>query len=172
MRDRAHENLVELLRRFMDEPTAKAAHEDIEAGERWLDACPAPRPEEQVLAAIRTRMVLAAQHRARFSRWIRVSLAAAAVLVLAAIGLLAPHSTSQPHRASYATLMPAAIWESDDLTADDLDLAYFSSEIRQIETQVQALDADMGDNGLSPAGGVPEELEMELIAIQTEFWKG
>ncbi len=169
MRDQAHENLIELLQRFMDEPAAQAASEDIQAGERWLDARPAPTPDARVIAAIKTRMAVSALRRHRIRRLVHASLAAAAaVVVLSLIGLLGPESASRPHL-SYAAIIPTAIWESDDITTDDLDLAYFSSEIRQIEAQVQALDADDGDNGV---GGVPEEFETELMAIQTELWKG
>ena len=70
---------------------------------------------------------------------------------------------------SYASIIPTAIWESDDLAADDLDLVYFTSEIRQIEAQMQALEPEESDAG---SGGGPDELEMELMAIETEFWKG
>jgi hypothetical protein len=48
-------------------------------------------------------------------------------------------------------------------------LAYFSSQIRQIEAQMQALetgDAKAIDNDTS------DEIEMELLALQAEFWKG
>jgi len=169
MRDHARENLVKLLRRFMDEPTAQAAHEDIQAGERWLETFAAPTPEARVLDAIEARMTAAALRKHRIRQRVRVSLsAAAAVIVLALIGLLGPDSENRP-RMSYAAIIPAAIWESDDITTDDLDLAYFSSEIRQIEAQMQALDADENDRGVR---GVPEEFETELMAIQTEFWKG
>jgi len=169
MRDRAHENLIELLQRFMDESAAQAAHEDIQAGERWLEAQPAPSPNARVIAAIKTQMALAALRRHRIRRLVHASVAAAAaVIVLSLIGLLGPRSASRSHM-SYAAILPAAIWESDDLTADDLDLVYFSSEIRQIEAQMSALDTDDSDTGVD---GGPEELETELMAIQTELWKG
>jgi hypothetical protein len=151
----------------MDEPAARAAHEDIQAGERWLDTCPAPLPDAWVITAIKTQMAVSALRRHRITRLVHTAVAAAAaVIVLALIGLLGPGSTSQPHM-SYAAIIPTAIWESDDITTDDLDLAYFASEIRQIEAQVQALDA--GERGIGPA---PDELENELIALETEFWKG
>ena len=94
--------------------------------------------------------------------------AAAAVVVLALIGLLGPGSANRS-TLSYVAIMPAVLWDSDDIVADDLDLAYFSSEIGLIEAQMQALDADESGVGGSDAS---DELEMELMAIQTEFWKG
>lgn len=169
MRDRAHENLIDLLQRFMDEPAARTAHEDIQAGERWLDAQPAPAPDARLLAALKVQMAVSVLRRHRTRRLVHASLAAAAaVIVLSLIGLFGPRSTSRSPM-SYAAILPAAIWESDDLTADDLDLVYFASEIQQIEAQVQALDAEDSDTGV---GGSPEEFETELMAIQTEFWKG
>jgi hypothetical protein len=168
MRDHAHENLIELLQRFMDEPTAQAAHEDIQAGERFLDAYPALTPDARLIATIKTQMAVAALRRHRVVRLIHGSLAAAAaVIVLALIGLLVPGSGNRPHM-SYAAIIPAAIWDSDDITADDLDLAYFSSEIGQIEAQMQALDAGESEIG----SGTLDEFENELMALQTDFWKG
>jgi len=168
MRDQAHENLIELLQRFMDEPTAQAAHKDIQAGERFLEAYPARTPDARLIATIKTQMAAAALRRHRIVRLVHGSLAAAAaVIVLALIGLPGPGSAKRPHM-SYAAIIPAAIWESDDLTADDLDLAYFSSEIGQIETQMQALDAGESEG----ASGALDEFEDELMEIQTDFWKG
>jgi hypothetical protein len=168
MRDQAHENLIELLQRFMDEPTARAAHEDIQAGERFLDAYPVLTPDVRLLATIKKQMAVTALRRHRIVRLVHGSLAAAAaVIVLALIGLLDPGSASRS-RVSYVAIIPAAIWESDDMTADDLDLAYFSSEIGQIEAQIQALDAGESESG----GGTLDEFEDELMAIQADFWKG
>jgi hypothetical protein len=168
MKDRAHENLTELLKRFMDEPAAKTAHEDIQAGERWLRAYPAPRPDGRIVTAIKTRMAASAHRRRRITRLAHASLAtAAAVIVVALIGLFDPGSASRSPM-SIAGLIPAVIWDSDDMTADDLDLAYFSSQIGQIEAQMQAIEGGEGEIG----AGAPEELEMELMAIQAEFLKG
>ncbi|MCL5283027.1 MAG: hypothetical protein M1376_24350 [Planctomycetes bacterium] len=168
MTNPAHEDLVELLRRFMDEPAARAAHEDIQTGERLLETHPAPAPDARRVTAIKTQMAVVALRRHRTVRLVRGSLAAAAaVIVLALIGLLGPRSTDRP-RLSYAAIIPTAIWDSHDLTADDLDLAYFSAEIGRIEAQMQALDAGDSESG----SGAPDEFENELMAIQTDFWKG
>jgi len=99
MRDRAHENLIELLQRFMDEPAAQTAHEDIQAGERWLDdAPPTPAPNARLLATIKTQMAVSALRRHRMRRLFHASLAAAAAVVVLSdrtarprIGEPAPH---------------------------------------------------------------------------------
>jgi hypothetical protein len=167
MRDRAHENLVELLQQFLEEPAARAADEEIRAGERWLQAYPAPAPEARLLAALKAQMAGSALRRQRTLRLVRTALAAAAVIAIAWIGLFGPRPAHQP-RVSYAAIIPAAVWESDDIAADDLDIVYFTAELRQIEAQMHALDAGEDETG---EGGL-DEYENELIAIETEFWKG
>ncbi len=64
--------------------------------------------------------------------------------------------------------MPTSIWESDDITTDDEDLAIYTIEIEQIEDELLALQSseDIGDNDSSLS-----ELEMELVAINNDFWK-
>jgi hypothetical protein len=168
MKDRAHENLIELLQRFMDEPAARAAQEDIQTGEQWLEACPAPLPDARVIAALKVQMPAAALRRHRIAQLVRASaVAAAAVIVLGLVGLFGPATTSRSSL-SIAGLIPAAVWESDDIMVDDHDLAYFSSQIGQIEAQMQTLDGGESEIGV----GAPDELESELLALQAEFLKG
>lgn len=169
MKERTPENLTELLKRFMDGTAAEAAAEEIRAGERLLEACPAPAPAARTLAAIKICMTTAAlRHRWRV-RVFRGSLAAAAMVVMALlIGLPAQRPTPRPGM-NFATILPTSVWESDNLAADDLQLIYFTSEIRRIEAQMQALETEETD---MDSGGSPDDLERELLAIETEFWKG
>jgi hypothetical protein len=64
--------------------------------------------------------------------------------------------------------MPTAVWESDDITTDDTELAIYTIEIEQIEDELRSLQSgeviSNGDSSLS-------ELEMELVAINNDFWK-
>jgi hypothetical protein len=74
MNDNARENLLELLRRFMDDAAAQAAQADIEAAERVLEASPAPMPSPQTVASIKalTRAAAAAsigEPRSSAARW-------------------------------------------------------------------------------------------------------
>ncbi len=169
MNDQARENLVEWLKRFMDASAAETTYQDIQAGERLLVTYSAPEPDARTIAAIKASMVLAAARRRRQVRILGGSLvAAAAVVVIAMIGVLGPGSTSHTPMVQ-AAIIPAAIWESDNMAADDLDLAYFAAEIRGIEAQMQALEAS--DSEIHGSGAL-RELEMELMHIETEFWKG
>jgi hypothetical protein len=169
MRERTPENLTELLKRFMDGTAAEAAAEEIRAGERLLEACPAPAPAERTLTAIKIRMATAALRRRWRVRVFRGALAAAAAVVMALLIGMPTRGPSQRPGVNFATIMPTSIWESDDLAADDLQLVYFTSEIRRIEAQVRALETEETD---MDSDGSPDDLERELLAIETEFWKG
>lgn len=170
MKERESENLGELLRGFMDASAARAAEEDIRAGEHLLEAWPAPAPRGRLLDEVKIRMVVTAGRRRSTFRLLRGSVAAAAaVVVIALIGLLGRGPTDQGG-VTFASIIPTVVWESDDFEADDFDLAYFTAEIRQIEAQMQALEAGETEIG---GGDAAAEIEMELMQIvETEFWKG
>jgi hypothetical protein len=153
----------------MDPAAAQAAAEEIRAGERLLNAWLAPAPADRTLASIKVQMAAVALRRRWRVRVFRGSLAAAAAVVMALLIGLPTGGPAQRPGMNFAAIIPAAIWESDDLAADDLQLVYFTSEIRRIEAQMQALEAEETDTG---SGGSPDDLERELFAIETEFWKG
>lgn len=169
MRDPARENLTGLLRQFMDESTARAAQEDIKTGERIMEGYPAPAPTARTLSTIRALTAAAALRRRRRIRIFRSAMAAAAAVVMTVlISLYGRNPTGRPG-VSFASIIPAAVWDSDDPAADDLDLVYFTSEIRQIEAQMQ--DLESGDTEIRGKKTL-DELELELMAMETEFWKG
>lgn len=169
MTDHARENLAELLRQFLGDSEARRVQVEIEAGEKILEAHPAPAPSAATLAAIKARIVATAAHRRRRVRIFRVATAAAAaVILMGLVGQLGRHTTPRP-AVNFASIIPAAVWESHDLAADDPDLVYFTAEIHQIEDQMRAIET--GEPKVRESD-TADELEMELIAIETEFWKG
>jgi hypothetical protein len=96
---------------------------------------------------------------------------AAAIIILAIVGLqLFEKSDIQPTNGVYtASIIPTAIWESDNIAADDTELAVFTAEIEQIETEIRTLESgeDFSENESTVT-----ELEMELVEINSDFWKG
>ena len=158
-----------LLDRFFGVTEAGAAAEDIRVGERILKAHPAPAPDAALIDWINAQVAARLARRRRLSRLYRSLVAAAAVIVVASIGWLG-HSPTPSTTVSRASIIPAAVWESDDIAADDVELMYFNSAIRQIEAQVRVLES--GEGQVETVGPAVDEIEMELIAIETEFWKG
>ncbi len=173
MEDRNQENLRDLFEKFFDAEQAESCVEDIQKAEQIFREHPAPEPDDMLIANIKAEiaMRLPASRAHRFRRIIyEVAGVAAAILIVAAVSLqLFQKNPPGPGEVVYASLIPTAIWESDNIAIDDEDLADLTAQIKQIEDEVQALqsgeDTSNGDSTLV-------ELEMELIEINSDFWKG
>jgi hypothetical protein len=174
MNGRNDENLKELFEKFIDAEQAEKYAEDVQKAEQILREHPAPEPDDMLIANIKAEiaMRLPAGRTGVFKQiaYKTVSVAAA-VIFLTAIGLrLFDKGGVEPNGVQYATIIPTAIWESDDIAAADANLAIFTVEIEQIEDELLTLqlgeDDGNGDRSIT-------ELEMELIEINnSDFWKG
>jgi hypothetical protein len=162
-------NMKELFERFLSAEQAESGVEDIQKAEQILREHPAPEPDNMLIADIKAEiaMRLPAKKTNVFTKIAyRAAYAAAAIMIISAISLSL--FDNKPGPVQSASIMPTAIWESDDIATDDVDLAIFTIEIEQIEDELLVLqsgeDAGNGDSSLS-------ELEMELVAINNDFWK-
>ncbi len=167
--------MKELFEKFLDAEQAESCAEDVQKAEEILREHPAPEPDDMLIANIKAEiaMRLPAGRTGVFKQiaYKTVSVAAA-VIFLTAIGLrLFDKGGVEPNGVvQYASIIPTAIWESDDIAATDANLAIFTVEIEQIENELLALqlgeDDGNGDSSIT-------ELEMELIEINnSDFWKG
>lgn len=172
MNSQNDENLKELFERFLSAEQAESGVEDIQKGEQILREHPAPEPDDMLIANIKAEiaMRLPAKRTNVFTKIAyRFAYAAAAIMIISAVSLsLFDKDTRETGPVQYASIMPTAIWESDDITTDDAELAIFTIEIEQIEDELLALQSgeDIGDGDSSLS-----ELEMELVAINNDFWK-
>ncbi len=174
MNSRNDENLKELFERFLSAEQAESSVEDIQKAEQILREHPAPEPDNMLIANIKAEIAMRLPAK-RTNIFIKIAskaiYAAAAILIISAISLNLFDdnvNTREPTPRQYGSIIPTAIWESDDITTDDADLAIYTIEIEQIEEELRSLqsgeDAGNGDSSLS-------ELEMELVAINNDFWK-
>jgi hypothetical protein len=173
MSSQNEENLKELFERFANAEQAEKHVEDIQKGEQILRDYPAPAPDDMLIANIKAEiaMRLPARKAYVFRRKVyKAAAVAAAVVILAVVSArLFEKSDVVPQRVVYASLIPRVIWEGDDIAADDVDLAIFTAEVEQIQDEISALQfGEDGGNGDSTFA----ELEMELIEISSDFWKG
>jgi hypothetical protein len=167
MNSQNDENLKELFDRFQSAEQAESSIEDIQKAEQILRDHPAPEPDSMLIANIKAEiaMRLPAKRTNVFIKIApKVAYAAAAILIISAISLSLFNNTAH----ETGPLIPTAVWESDDITTDDAELAIYTIEIEQIEEELRSLqsgeDTGNGDSSLS-------ELEMELVAINNDFWK-
>ena len=164
---RNEENLKELFERFVSTELAEEAVEDIRKGEQIFRERPAPGPDSELIADIKSEIAGALLRRKsnafkRTTYMAAVAVAAVILMVVISVRLL-EKGVGEPKRVAIASIIPAAIWESDDA-----DLAIMAAEIEQIEGRVLTLQ--LGENG---ANGDRDliELEMRLIALDSDFWK-
>ncbi len=170
----SEENLKELFGPFVDAESAVQAADDIRRGEAILRANPAPGPDEHLVADIKARLQRGVQRSRQVRQVHRLvweAVAVAAVLAIAAgLWLFSANRNSGERRnIQFASLVPAALWESDDVTTADADLAMLTAEVNQIESELVAVRLD---EGWTNGNGKTSDLEMELIEVNSDFWKG
>jgi hypothetical protein len=168
------ENLHELFERFLDPEQAARAVQDVRRAEQILRDNPAPEPDKSLITNIEAEIAQVLQRHKRASAFAgivcRVAAVAAVVVVATAMSLMfLEKGEHERAEVTTASMMPRAIWESQDIVADDADLAVLTAEIEQVEEE--ALSLELGQNGGNGEKSVVE-LEIELIAIETDFWKG
>lgn len=174
MNERNRENLKELFEKFFDGEQAESCVEDIRKGEQILREHPAPEPDQTLIADIKAQIALRLQaRRAQHFRRILYEVvgAAAAIIFIATISvqLFQQKDVRRTGTIDQASILPTAMWENDDITTADQDLATFTTQIEQIEDEVQTLQS-----GQEPGNtdSTIEELEMELVEVNSDFWKG
>ena len=167
------ENLNELFERFVDSRSAGEAAEDIEKGEAILREYATPEPSMKVLAKTKTMAAEALEQRKKreLRRAVYKVVAVAAVFfIVASIAVkIFERGPVGSEEGLAASVIPNAVWEGDDIVADDADIAVLTAEVNQIADELLALR--LGDNGTNDQGGV-YDAEMELIEINSDFWKG
>jgi len=174
MNGRNDENLKELFEKFLDAEQVESCLEDVQKAEEILHKHPAPEPDDMLIANIKAEIAMHLPARKTYVfkhiAYKAVSVAAA-VIFLTAIGLrLFKEGPVEHEGVQYASIIPTAIWESDDIAADDADLVIFTTEIEQIEDELLSLQ--LGEDSGNGESSVTE-LEMELIDINnSDFWKG
>jgi len=172
MNDRNRENLAELIERLFGSGEAAGVLEDVRWGEQMLRDNPASEPNHEIITDIKAEIaLLIPARRARLARRRTYKRAAAAAAILIAVWIgasLFNNGSPGPGQIAAASLIPTAIWESDDIAADDENLAVFTAEIDQIENEVMILES--GDDTYESDRTV-EELEIELIVARNDFWK-
>ena len=173
MEDQTNENIEELFGKFLSDQDARRAAEDIQQAEEILREHPAPEPAGELLADINSKIAEALSAEKAKTRKLtayRVAAVAAAIIILVAIGVRffekGPAETQSPVT---ITLIQQAIWESEDISADQAELALLTDELEQIEGEILALR--LGEDG-GESSREFIELEMELTDIGGDFWKG
>ena len=172
MNGRNEDNLKDLFEKFLDSEQAERNAEDIRKGEEILREHAAPEPDGEVIADIKAevaRELLSRERRVTKQVVYKVAAVAAAFLILAVVSVKLFEKGGEQRKVIAASILPSVLWDSEDIAADDVDLAILTAEIEEIESEALALElGENGGNGLAELA----ELEMELMEIDSDFWKG
>ena len=172
MNEGKDQDLKELFERFLGAEQANEAIRDIAEGGQILLQYPAPEPDKELIADIKSKAAARLLRRrvGVFTKVARRAVAvAAAIIILGAVSVrLFEIGGDQSGGVAYASMIPKAVWESDDIAADDTELAVFTAEVKQIEAEVLTLQ--LGEDGRN-GERVVVELEIKFAEIQSDFWK-
>ena len=172
MNNRNDENLKELFERFVGADQAESAVEDFAAAQQILREYPVPGPSEELIASIKSEIAETMRFRKeRTFRRMAYKLApvAAVFIVLAVVSIKMFVGNGGPEKIVYARMIPSAVWDSENVALDDVDLAILTAQIDEIEGEVVTLE--LGEDSGNGRSAVTE-LEMELVEINSDFWEG
>lgn len=176
MNDRNEENLEDLFEKFGGAEWTQRAVEDIQKAEQVLREHPAPEPNDKLVANIKAGIAAELGRREatafNFKRIAyKTAVVAAVFIVLAVLSVkVFEKGGGGTEKLVLASVIPESIWGDNDVSAEnDTDLTILTAEIEQIEGDMLALQlGETGGNGHTELA----ELEMELIEIGSDFWKG
>lgn len=172
MNDRNEENLRELFEGFVSSEEAQNCIEDFAEVKRILDENPAPQPNEELVAAINYKIAealrLRQEHTFRRLAY-RLAPVAAVFIILASVSIKLYVRDTRPVKPPDVRLISSAVWESDNVAADDRNLAVFTAEVDELEIEFTTLES--GENG-GNGGSAITELEIDFAEINTDIWEG
>jgi hypothetical protein len=154
------ENLRSELESFYDRQSAEKAAEEIFEGEEILRENPAPGPSERLKAQIKTQIrqeLMRQRSRRSFRLVYEMAAAAAVIFIVFAVSINLPHS--------HPVISPGTtvgFWDSNDT-----DIMVLTARVDQIEQELRGAQSTKV-TGTNKA----DELESDLIYIDSDFWKG
>jgi hypothetical protein len=167
------ENLKELLASFMDTQAANNAAEDIERGDELMRSWPAPQPGDTLLAEVKQKMTAAARRRRSVTfhhRVWEIAAVAATILILSAASIkIIDNRHLKQSTTKIAVAIPDSAWEGSDISTNDSDIAVLSAEIDNVADEMSGV-YNSDKNGSSAAA--VSDLEMQIIEVSADFWKG
>lgn len=165
-----NENLEELFGKFLNENDARKAAEDIMQVEKLLNEYPAPKPDAELLLSIQSRInnklsQTKKQSSVSIGHW--SAAIAAAVLIVGFISITLLNRT-QHQQTTDRPAIAVSLETEDDFLQDDSEFLLLAAQLQDIEDELTALQSGM--NGYY--SNIADELEIELLEINSDFWKG
>jgi hypothetical protein len=167
MTSQEKENFTGLLNRFMEDKAAREAARDIEKGDELLESFPAPLPDEKALSQIKTKIALTLKSRQTayvFRQRIWLSAGVAAMLAIGAF--LTLRYGQGPSTRPAQVQIASAVWDG----SDDADISILREEVQTVQNTLAGVQVT--DNTNTASNTAENDLEMELIEVGSDIWKG
>ncbi len=165
MKNENKENLKELLERFYSRQEVNEIYSDITETENLLKRYPAPDVDETVTNHIKAEIdEKLAKPAARYTTILLKTAAVAAVLFIVSFVSLSVF-TPEPQAFDGTSESTTQIFDNEDL-----EIAALTAEIEEVEREFSSLS--LNDTQTSYYSDITEDLETELIDLDTDFWKG
>jgi hypothetical protein len=172
MSNRKDKNLDELLKRLYGNG-AKEVGEDIAKGERILREYPDPKPDEETIILLKAKVAkaVAANHERALRRtYYRVAAFAAAVIMIAFVSVqLLERKPVESVQVATTVKVTEGISQDDGFFNGEEEMATLSAEVEQVGDEIMALDFGVASEELDDDW---IDVEMGLIDIENDFWKG
>ena len=169
-----NENIDELLQRLFGDGCVKESAEDIQKGEQILRDNPAPLPAAEVIFAIKSvgvKVIARNKARAFRSTIYKVAAIAAAVLIISAVSVRI-FETGAVKTVKVATIdgTNQTVSQDDEFFSSDVEMETLAAEVEQVEQELATLQWDLASENSSYGDII--ELELKLIEVDSDFWKG
>jgi hypothetical protein len=170
---KTNENIELLLRQFMDQAAAEQAAQELHAGDRLFDEFPAPRPDAQTVEALRSKIRHELQkphHASAVFSWLAMA-AAIIIVFLAGVYTLAPKplpkTVSSPP--VYVASNSGNLWNQ---LSSHATLLSIDRELTDVAESIDAIESENKGTTNILTVDLLELEELELITLNTDFWKG
>ncbi len=161
-----NENLKELLSQFYDKERADEFTEDLRQVESLLEQNPVAEPGAKLLADIKMKTETALLvKKAKFHRSVRdrAVAVAATFIILAAMSVKFFQQRIEPTQQTQLAVAEF-VWDNGDENVETL-----SAEIEELESDMLAFE--FGQTTTNGSGDI-DELEIEILQTENDFWKG
>lgn len=167
-----NENIGGLFSDAGEPQTADEFQVNLQKMEEYFSNYPVEGLDAEVVSAIK-KNIDSALLRKRPIDYRRVFLKAVAVAaVFMLVSILLVRFGEKPHgpmeKVLTAGIIPSSIWEADDISTADSELAMLSDELDELERQSLSIGLGESENDSIDL----TELEIELSEIDNDFWKG
>ncbi|MBC8482114.1 MAG: hypothetical protein H8D47_05555 [Planctomycetes bacterium] len=163
----------ELFAQLANSEEAKIFAQNVEWADEKFDSQPLPQLKNSALESLKAKVdvAIAVQKAVNMRRVVYKAAAVAAVFAVVSVLLIKTYQPQGIRNIQIIELaaVSSAVWQSEDITSDDPDLATLSAETEDIENDLVTIDTETYfDDQTSRI----DDLELELINIDSDFWKG